>query len=120
MSFLFNGVLKVLASAIRSESETIGIQIRKVCEEHNLEYRKSEGLYKKLFELINSAGLEGKKINGQKSIVFLDNCNEKPRKEIRTVIPCTKALKTVKYLGKVLSFFFCSFAVLGLHCSGQT
>ena len=31
---------------------------------------------------------------------------KKPRKEIRTVIPCTKAPKRVKYLGKNLSFFF--------------
>lgn len=42
---------------------------------------------KKMFKLINSAMLLGRKTNAQKSVVFLHTNNEQFEKEIKKIIP---------------------------------
>ena len=85
---LLNIVLEVLATAIRAENETKGIQIGK--EEVKLSlFADNMILYienrtdsiRKLLELINEySKVAGYKINTQKSLVFLYTNNEKTEK----------------------------------------
>ena len=85
---LFNIILEVLATAIREEKETKGIQIGK--EEAKLSmFADDMILYKenpkdttrKLLELINEySKVAGYKINIQKSLAFLYTNNEKTEK----------------------------------------
>ena len=87
-SLLFNIVLDVLATVIRAEKETKGIQIGK--EEANFSlFADDMILYienikdsnRKLLELINEySKVAGYKINTQKSLAFLYTNNEKTEK----------------------------------------
>ena len=101
---LFNIVLEVLATAIRAEKETKGIQIGK--EEVKLSmFADGMILYienpkdstRKLLEVINEySKATGCKINTQKSLAFLYTNNEKVEKEIKETIPFTVATKRIK------------------------
>ena len=54
----------------------------------------------KLLELIQQfSNVAGYKINAQKSVAFLYTNNETEEREIRELIPFTKAPKTIRYLG---------------------
>ena len=87
-------VLEVLATAIRKEKETKGIQIGKeevkltICRWHDHLHRKPQRYTRKLLELINEySKVEGHKINTQKSLAFLYTNNEKIEREIKETIP---------------------------------
>ena len=89
-SLLFNIVLEVLATAIREEKETKGIQVRKNLKDS----------IRKLLELISEfSKVSGYKINTQKSLAFLYTNNEKSEREIKESIPFTIATNIIKYLG---------------------
>ena len=85
---LFNIVLEVLATAVRAEKETKGIQIEK--EEVILSLfagymilyiENPKETMRKLLELINEySKVAGYKINTQKSLAFLYTNNEKVEK----------------------------------------
>ena len=104
---LFNIVLEVLATAIRAEKETKGIQSGK--EEVKLSlFADDVILYidnpkdstRKLLELINEySKVAGYRINTQKSPALLYTNNEKTEREIKESIPFTIAMKRIKYLG---------------------
>ena len=104
---LFNIVLKVLATAIRTEKEIKGIQVGK--EEVNLSlFADDMTLYienpkdstRKLLERINEySKVAGYKINTQKSVAFLYTNSEKIEREIKETIPFTIATKRIKCLG---------------------
>ena len=88
--------------AIREEKEIKGIQIRK--EEVKLSLFADDILYienpkdanRKLLELINEFGkVAGYKINGQKSLAFLDTNDEKSESEIKKTLPFTIATKRI-------------------------
>ena len=107
---LFNIVLEVLATEIREEKETKGIQIGKkvklswFAEDMILYIENSKDSTRKLLELINEYNkVVGYKINTQKSLAFLYTNNEKTGREIKETIPFTIAMKKVKYLGINLS-----------------
>ena len=73
-SLLFNIVLEVLATAIREEKETKGIQVRKNLKDS----------IRKLLELISEfSKVSGYKINTQKSLAFLYTNSEKSEIEIK-------------------------------------
>ena len=103
---LFNIVLEVWDTAIRTEKEIKGIQNGK--EEVKLSlfaddiilYRKNpKDSTRKLLELINEySKVAGYKINTQKSLAFLYT-KEKTEREIKETIPFTVAMKRIKYLG---------------------
>ena len=104
---LFNIVLEILATAIREEKETKGIQIRKEIVKLSL-FAYDMILYienpkyatRKLLEPINEFGkVAGCKINAQKSLAFLYTNNEKSEREIKKTLPFTIATKRIKYLG---------------------
>ena len=83
-------VLEVLATAIREEKETKGIQVRKNLKDS----------IRKLLELISEfSKVSGYKINTQKSLAFLYTNNEKSEREIKESIPSIIATKRIKYLG---------------------
>ena len=84
LSPLFNIVLEVLATAIREEKETKGIQVRKNLKDS----------IRKLLELISEfSKVSGYKINTQKSLAFLYTNNEKSEREINESIQFTIATK---------------------------
>ena len=59
-----------------------------------------KGSTRKLLELINEySKVAGYKINTHKSLAFLYTNNEKKEREIKETIPCTIAMKRIKYLG---------------------
>ena len=104
---LFNIVLEVLATAIRSEKEIKGIQIGKFevnlslfADDMILHIENAKDSTRKLLELISEySKVAGYKINTQKSLSFLYTNNEKVEKEIKETIPFTIATKRIKYLG---------------------
>ena len=104
---LFNIVLEVLATAIREEKETKGIQIRKeevklslFADDMMLYIENPKNSIRKLLELISEfSKVAGYKINTQKSPAFLYTNNEKSERAIKGSIPFTTATKRIKYLG---------------------
>ena len=106
---LFNIVLEVLATALREEKETKGIQIGKevkfslFADDMILYIENPEDNTRKLLELINEySKVSGYKFNSQKSLAFLYTNNEKTKREIKGTIPFTIAMKRIKYLGVYL------------------
>ena len=84
---LFNIVLEVLATAIRTEKEIKGIQIGKevklsiFADDMILYIENPKESTRKLLELINEySKVAGYKINTQKSLAFLYTNNEKTEK----------------------------------------
>ena len=97
---LFNIVLEVLATAVREEKETKGIQIGKEEVKLSLFAENPKDATRKLLELINEFGkVAGYKINAQKSLAFLYTKNEKSEREIKETIRFTVTTKRIKYLG---------------------
>ena len=103
---LFNIALEVLATAIRAEKETKGIQIGKevklslFADDMILYIENPKDSTRKLLELINEySKVAGYKINTQKSLAFLYTNNEITEREIKETIPFTIATKRIKYLG---------------------
>ena len=99
----FNIVLEVIATAIREEKETKGIQIRKevnlsvFADDMILYIENPKDATRKLLELINEFGkVAGYKINGQKSLAFLYTNDEKSESEIKKTLPFTTATKKNK------------------------
>ena len=96
-----------MATAIREEKETKGIQIGK--EEVKLSLFADDMIFfienpkdftRKLLELINEySKVACYKINTDKSLAFLYTNNEKTEREIKETIPFTIAMKIIKYLG---------------------
>ena len=90
LTFMFNIVLEVLATAIRAEKEVKGIQIGKevklllFADDMILYIENPEESTRKLPELINEySKVAGYKINTQKSLAFLYTNNEKTERELR-------------------------------------
>ena len=84
---LFNIVLEVLATAIREEKETKGIQTGKevklslFADDMTLYIENPKDSIRKLLELISEfSKVSGYKINTQKSLAFLYTNNEKSEK----------------------------------------
>ena len=104
---LFNIVLEFLATAIREEKETKGIQIRKeevklslFADDMILYIENPKDSIRKLLELISEfSKVAGYKIDTQKPLAFLYTDNEESQRELRTQSPFTIATKTIKYLG---------------------
>ena len=103
---LFNIVLEVLATVIREEKETEGIQIGKevklslFADDMILYIENPKDSIKKLLELPSEfSKVTGYKINKQKSLAFLHTNNEKSEREIKESITFTIATKRIKYLG---------------------
>ena len=104
---LFNIVLEVLATAIRAEKETKGIQIGKeevklslFADDMILYIENPKDSTRKLLELVNDySKVAGYKINTQKSLEFLYTNNEKTEREIKETISFTIATERIKYLG---------------------
>ena len=104
---LFNIVLEVLATAIREEKTTKGIQIGKeevklslFADDMILYIENPKDSTRELLELIKEySKVAGYKINTQKSLAFLYTNNEKTEREIKETIPFTIATKRIKYLG---------------------
>ena len=102
---LFNIVLEVLATAIRTEKEIKGIQIGKeevklslFADDMILYIENPKDFTRKLLELINEdSKVAGYKINTQKSLAFLYTNNKKTEREIKEPIPFTIAMKRIKY-----------------------
>ena len=96
---LFNIVLEVLATAIREEKETNGIQIGKevklslFADDMILYIENPKDSIRKLLELIS----EFSKVVG--SLAFLYANNEKSEREIKESIPFTIAPRRIKCLG---------------------
>ena len=111
LPLLFNIVLEVLATEIRSEKEIKGIQIGKeevklslFADDMILYIENPKYTTRKLLELINEySKVAGYKINTQKSLEFLYTNNEKAEREIKETIPFTITMKIIKYLGINLS-----------------
>ena len=107
LTILFNIVLEVLATAVRQQKETKGIQISKeevklslFADDMILYMENLKDSTKKLLELIHEfSKVVGYKINVQKSVAFLYTNNEPAEREIKELIPLTIAPKTIKYLG---------------------
>ena len=99
---LFNIVLEVLATAIRTDK---GIQIGKeevklslFADDMILYIENPKDSTRKLLELINEYSKVARyKINTQKSLAFLYTNNEKTEREIKETIPFTIAMKRIKY-----------------------
>ena len=101
---LFNIVLEVLATEIREEKETKGIQIRK--EEVKLSLfaydmiryiENPKNSVRKLLELISEfSKVAGDKIHTQKSLEFLYTNDERSEREFKESIPFTIATKRIK------------------------
>ena len=85
---LFNIVLEVQATAIREETEIIGIQIRKevklslFADDMILYIENPKDSTRKLVELINEY-IIGYEINTQKSLAFLYTDNENKKEKLR-------------------------------------
>ena len=94
-------VLEVLATAIRAEKETKGIQIGKeevklslFADDMILYTESPKDSTRKLLELISEySKVAGYKINTQKSLAFLYTNNERIEREIKETIPFTSAMK---------------------------
>ena len=107
MSLLFNIVLEVLPRAVREETETKGIQIRKeeiklslFADDMILHIENPKDSIRKLLELISEfSKVAGYKISTQKSLSFLYTKNENSEREIKESIPFTITTKRIKYLG---------------------
>ena len=97
--------MEVLATAIRAEKETKGIQIGKeevklslFADDMILYIENPKDSTRKLLEQINEySKVSGYKINTQKSLPFLNTINEKTEREIKATIPFTIAMKRIKY-----------------------
>ena len=93
--------MDVLATAIREEKETKGIQIGKeeaklslFADDMILYIENPKNATRKLLELINESGkVAGYKINAQKSLAFLYTNDEKSEREIMGTLPFTTATK---------------------------
>ena len=104
---LFNIVLEVLATAIREEKETKGIQIGKeevkfslFVDDVILYIENPKATTRNFLGLINeNSKFAGYKINTQKSLAFLCTNNEKTEREVKETIPFTIAKKRIKFLG---------------------
>ena len=104
---LFNIVLEVWATAIRTGKEIKGIQIGKeevklslFADDMILYIENPKDSTRKLLELINEySKVAGYKINTQKSLAFLYTNNEKTERGIKEKIPFTIAMKRIKYVG---------------------
>ena len=101
--------MEVLATAIREEKETKGIQIGKevklslFADDKILYIENPNDSTRKLPEQINEySKVSGYKINTQKSLAFLNTINKKTEREIKATIPFTIATKRIKYLGLYL------------------
>ena len=104
-SLLFNIILEVLATAIREEKETKGIQIGKEVKlslftDDMIQYIENpKDSIRKLLELMSEFSKVAEyKINTQKSLAFLYTNNEKSEREIKESIPFTTATKIIKHL----------------------
>ena len=102
---LFNIILEALASAIREEKETKGIQIRRevklsmFADGMILYIENPKDSIRKLLELIRKfSKVAGYKINMQKSLAFLYINNEKSERAIKESIPFSIGTKRIKYL----------------------
>ena len=100
---LFNIVLEVLATAIREEKETKGIQVGKEvklslsADDMILYIENTKNATRKLLELIIEFGKVAEyKINAQKTLVFLYTNDEKSEREIKETLPFTIATKSIK------------------------
>ena len=99
---LFNIVLEVLASTIRQQKETKGINIGKdevklslFADDMLLYMENLKESTKKLLELMHEfIKVAGYKIDAQISVAFLYTNNEATEREIKESIPFTVALKT--------------------------
>ena len=96
----------MLATAVREEKETKGIQIGKEVKvslfaaDMILYIENPKYSIRKLLELISEfSKVAGYKINAQKSLAFLYTNNEKPEGVVKESIPFTIATKRIKYLG---------------------
>ena len=105
-SLLFNIVLEVLATAIREEKETKGLQIGKevklslFADDMIFYIENPKDTIRKLLELISEfSKVSGYKLNTQKSLAFLYTNNEKSEREIKKSVPFTIPTKRIKYLG---------------------
>ena len=104
---IFNILLEVLTTAIRTEKEIKGIQIGKeevklslFADDMILYIENPKDSTRKVIELINEYSRVARpKINTQKSLAFLYTNNEEVEKEIKETIPFTIATKRIKYLG---------------------
>ena len=106
---LFNIVLEVLGTAIRTEKEVKAIQIGKevklslFADDMILYIGNLKDYTRKLLELINEySKVAGYKTNKQKSLLSLYTNNEKKEREIKETIAFTIATKRIKYLGVYL------------------
>ena len=94
LPLLFNIVLEVLATTIREEKETRGIQVRKeevklslFADNVILHIENPKDVTRKLIKLINESGkLAGYKINIQKSAAFLYINDELSKRKIKKTI----------------------------------
>ena len=94
---MFNIVLEVLASAIRQQKETKGIQISKeevklslFTDDMILDIENPKRLHKKLLELIYEfSKVSGYKTNVQKLVAFQYTNNEAEERETKELIPFT-------------------------------
>ena len=101
---LFNRILEVLATAIREEKETKGIQIGEeevklslFADDMILYIENPKDATRKLLEQINEFGRVARhKINAQKSLAFLYTNDEKSEREIKETLPSTIATKINK------------------------
>ena len=105
---LFNIVLEALATAIREEKETKGIQIGKeevklslFADDMILYIENPKDSIRKLLGIISEfCKVSGYKINTQKSLAFLYTNNKRSEREIKESIPFAIATtKKIKYLG---------------------
>ena len=104
---LFIIVLEVLATAVRGEKETNGMQIGKeevklslFADDMILYIENPKDAARELLELINEFGkVAGYKINAQKSLALLYTNDEKSERGIKETLPFTITTKRIKYLG---------------------
>ena len=97
----------MLATAVREEKETKGIQIGKeevkvslFAADMILYIENPKYSIRNLLELISEfSKVVGYKIDTQKSLAFLYTNNEKSEREIKESVPFTTATKRIKYLG---------------------
>ena len=95
-----------MATAIRAEKETKGIQIGKeevklslFADDMILYIENPKDSTRKLLELINDySKVAGYKINTHKSLAFLYTNNEKTEREIKETIPFTITTERIKYI----------------------
>ena len=99
---LFNIILQVLATAIRSKRNKRNPNWKRsktvtVCRWHDTVLKNPKDDTRKLLELINEFGrVAGYKINAQKSLAFLYTNDEKSERQIKETLLFTTATKTIK------------------------